>query len=54
MKIVKDRITVMMDSDNVKKIRQIQAGMIRETQSSVSFSHVLNFVVNEGLKKLKI
>jgi len=51
---VSDRITVVLDSVNVKKLRNIQAKMITISPKSVSFSHVLNLVVSEGLKKFKI
>ncbi|MFB5624011.1 MAG: hypothetical protein ACE5RP_03720 [Nitrosopumilus sp.] len=48
------RITVVLDSGNAEKLRNIQAKMIRSSSKSVSFSHVLNEVVNEGLKKFKV
>jgi hypothetical protein len=47
------RITVVMNSSNVEKLRNIQAKMIRTSPKSISFSHVLNLVVSEGLKKFK-
>jgi len=47
------RITVVMNSSNVEKLRNIQAKMIRTSTKSISFSHVLNLVVSEGLKKFK-
>jgi len=49
-----DRITIVLDSSNVEKLRNIQARMIRTSTKSISFSHVLNLVVNEGLKKFKV
>ncbi|MCJ8307027.1 MAG: hypothetical protein HRU07_08280 [Nitrosopumilus sp.] len=48
-----DRITVVLDSSNVEKLRSIQAKMIRTSTKSISFSRVLNLVVSEGLKKFK-
>ncbi|MGH1568700.1 MAG: hypothetical protein ACRBBZ_05905 [Nitrosopumilus sp.] len=48
-----DRITVVLESQNTERLRNIQAKMIRTLTKSVSFSHVLNLVVNEGLKKFK-
>jgi len=48
-----DRITVVLNSTNVEKLRNIQAKMIKTSPKSISFSHVLNLVVNEGLKKFK-
>ena len=48
------RITVVLNSGNTEKLRNIQAKMIKTSPKSVSFSHVLNLVVNEGLKKFKV
>ncbi|HEY8109301.1 MAG TPA: hypothetical protein VIG05_00340 [Candidatus Nitrosotenuis sp.] len=48
-----DRITILLDSDLTKQLRQIQAKMITQTGKSVSFSQVLNLAVKEGLPKLK-
>ncbi len=47
------RITVVLNATNVEKLRTIQAKMIKNSNKSVSFSHVLNSVVTEGLKKFK-
>jgi len=49
-----DRITVVLNSTNVEKLRNIQAKMIKISPKSISFSHVLNLVVSEGLKKFKV
>jgi len=40
----------MIDDDNDKKLRQKQAKLITQTQSSYSFSRVLNEVLRKGLK----
>jgi len=48
-----DRITVVLDSINVEKLRNIQAKMIKTSTKSISFSHVVNLAINEGLKKFK-
>jgi len=48
-----DRITIVLNSTNVEKLRNIQSKMIRTSPKSISFSHVLNLVVTEGLKKFK-
>jgi len=48
-----DRITVVIDATNVKKLRNIQAKMIPQSTKSVSFSRVLNLVLVEGLKVVK-
>ena len=47
------RITVVLDNYNVKKLREIQAKLLRGSIKSVSFSFVINHVVEEGLKKYK-
>lgn len=41
----------MLDDDNAKKLRQIQANEIKFNNGSVSFSRVLNDVLDKGLKK---
>ena len=52
--VMGDRITVVLNSTNVEKLRNIQAKMIKISPKSISFSHVLNLVVSEGLKKIKV
>jgi len=44
------RITIMIDEDNDKKLRLIQAKQIAKTSSSVSFSQVLNEAIRKQLK----
>ena len=44
------RVTIMIDDDLDKKIRFIQAKLIKETNSSVSFSRVINDTLEKGLK----
>ena len=48
------RITVVLNSKNTEKLRSIQSKMIKSSPKSVSFSHVLNLVVDEGLKTFRI
>ncbi len=45
------RTTVMIDDDLVKKLRERQAKLIKESTNSVSFSKVLNEVIRKGLGK---
>ncbi len=45
-----ERITIMLNSDIVKKIRKLQAKKITETSSSVSFSRIVNEILEKGLK----
>jgi hypothetical protein len=47
------RVTVVLDQGNVEKLRGIQAKLIKNSTKSVSFSNVLNQVVEEGLRKFK-
>jgi len=47
------RITVMLDKSSVEKLRGIQAKLLRGSTKSVSFSFVLNRVVEEGIKRYK-
>jgi hypothetical protein len=45
------RITIMIDDDIDKKIRMIQAKMIQNTSSSVSYSKVINEILEKSIKK---
>ncbi|MEK0382259.1 MAG: hypothetical protein QQN48_04380 [Nitrosopumilus sp.] len=47
------RVTVVLLESNVEKLRGIQAKLIKNSTKSVSFSNVLNRVVEEGLRKFK-
>lgn len=47
------RVTIVLSSTNSEKLRNLQAKMIKSSSKSVSFSHVLNLVLEEGLKKHK-
>jgi len=47
------RVTVVINETNAEKLRNIQAKMIKTSIKSVSFSHVLNLVLEEGLRKFK-
>ena len=46
-----ERITIVVDTENVKKLRKLQADMIRNSVGTVSFSRVVNLVLVKGLKK---
>jgi len=56
MLLMGKRITIMMDGDLVKKLRELQAKTIlRNVKSgsntpSVSFSRVVNYTLRKGLK----
>jgi hypothetical protein len=45
-----ERITIMLNSDIAKKLRNLQAKKVKESASSVSFSRVINEVLEKGLK----
>ena len=45
------RITVMVDDDLDKKIRLMQAKLIQKENTSISYSYVLNLILQGGLKK---
>ena len=47
------RITVMIDDENLKKLRNLQSKMIKESNESVSFSRVINKVLKKGRRKFK-
>jgi len=47
------RISTILDESIEKKVRVIQAKLLRRSTKSVSFSYVLNRVVENGLKKFK-
>ena len=44
------RITIMLDDDIAKKLRDIQAKQIKELKGSVSFSKVLNEKLRQTIK----
>ncbi len=44
------RITVVLDDDLVKKLREKQAKQIKESVKSVSFSRVLNMTLRKVIK----
>jgi len=45
------RITVVLDDEIVRSLRQKQAKQIKNSSKSVSFSRVLNETLRIGLKK---
>jgi len=47
------RVTVVLLESNIEKLRGIQSKLIKNSTKSVSFSNVLNQVVEEGLKRFK-
>ena len=47
------RITIMLEDDLEKKLRALQAKLIKNSTTAVSFSKVLNQAVAEGLRCAK-
>ncbi len=45
-----ERVTIMLNSDIAKKLRNLQVKKLKESASSVSFSRVVNEVLEKGLK----
>jgi len=45
------RVTIVLDDDLAKSLRQKQAKLIKESSKSVSFSRVLNQTLRSSLKK---
>ena len=44
------RISIMLDDDLQKKLRELQAKMIIRSQESISFSQVVNEIIRRGLR----
>lgn len=44
------RVTIILDDDNFKKLREKQAKLIKEHVKSVSFSKVINDVLRKNIK----
>jgi len=44
------RVTIVLQDDLVKKLREKQSKLIKESTKSVSFSSVVNVYVRKGLK----
>jgi len=44
------RVTIMLEEELVRKIRWEQARLLKNSTSSVSFSHVLSQYLNQSLK----
>ncbi|MEJ2259739.1 MAG: hypothetical protein P8X78_04415 [Nitrosopumilaceae archaeon] len=47
------RITIMLDEDLEKKIRMVQSKKILAENKSVSFSHMINSLLEKQLAKKK-
>jgi len=47
------KITITLDSEISSKLRNIQSRMIKSQNRSISFSKVINEILEEGLKHYK-
>jgi hypothetical protein len=45
-----DRVTISMNQDVSKNLRTIQSNLIRNTNENISFSQVVNLILEEGIK----
>ena len=45
------RVTIVLGDDLYKKLREMQAKLIKESNEAVSFSSVVNEIVRKNLKK---
>jgi len=48
-----DRISIMIDSNLVKKIRGIQGSRIKQNKKNVTFSQVVEDLIRKSLKNIK-
>lgn len=48
--ILGKRVTVVLDDEIFKKLREKQAKLIKESNDSVSFSYVVNEFAKKGIK----
>ena len=44
------RVTIMIDDDIDRKLRQIQAKMIQKENKSISYSYVVNSILKNSIK----
>lgn len=45
------RVTIMVDDELDKKLRQMQAKLIQKENKSISYSYVINLMLKDSLKK---
>jgi len=49
-----NRVTIMVDGNVDRKLRNYQANLLKKSLKGVSYSKVLNLIIEKGLKKRKI
>ena len=47
------RITIVLDDENIKPLRELQSKVITGSSKSVSFSRIINKMIKVGLKNYK-
>lgn len=47
------RVTITLDKEMAKNLREIQSKLIKNTNEGISFSQVVNLVLEEGVKVKK-
>ncbi|AJW71517.1 hypothetical protein [Nitrosopumilus adriaticus] len=47
------RVTITLDKEMTKNLREIQSKLIKNTNEGISFSQVVNLVLEEGVKVKK-
>ena len=45
-----ERVTIMLDDDIIKKLREKQAKLIKESTKSLIFSRVINEAIRKDIK----
>jgi len=48
------RVTITLDPRLESKIRNLQAKKITETNKAISFSHIINEILKQGLKETSL
>ena len=47
------RITIILDNENIRSLRDLQSKIILDNAKNVSFSRVINRIIKIGLKNFK-
>ena len=46
------RVTIVLDDNTFKKLKMLQAKLIKDTTDSVSFSKTINYILSKNIKKI--
>ena len=47
------RITIVLDDENIRPLRELQSKIITHSEKNVSFSRIINRMIKVGLKNYK-